>query len=157
MDTRARVQKQQSSLRQHCSVAVDIAAPSARVWQLLTNADDMPRWNSTVTRVRGPIELGQRLALEVPAAPGRTFKPRVVTFEPARRMVWADGMAPMFKGVRTFLLSETGPGRTRFEMAEEIAGLMLPLIRRSLPDFGPIFERYALDLKRDAERDRAAA
>lgn len=133
-----------------------MAASPATVWRLLTNADNMPRWNTTVTRIRGPISLGQQLALEVPAAPGRTFKPRVVGFEPERRMVWADGMAPMFKGVRTFTLSEPQPGQTRFDMAEEISGLMLPLIRGSLPDFGPIFERYAQDLKREAERRVAA-
>jgi hypothetical protein len=29
---------------------------------------------------------------------------------------------------------------------------MLPLIKGSLPDFGPVFERYASDLKSEAER-----
>jgi hypothetical protein len=30
-------------------------------------------------------------------------------------------------------------------------GLMLPMIKGSLPDFGPIFDRYAADLKRACE------
>jgi uncharacterized protein YndB with AHSA1/START domain len=137
-------------------VAVDIAAPASRVWQLLTDAEGMARWNSTVTRIGGEIAAGQRLAIEVAAAPGRTFKPRVVAFEAARRMVCADGMAALFKGVRTFVLSESAPGRTRFEMDEVFSGLMLPLIRSSLPDFAPIFERYAQDLQREAEHKHAA-
>jgi hypothetical protein len=29
---------------------------------------------------------------------------------------------------------------------------MLPMIKGSLPDFGPVFERYASDLKNEAER-----
>jgi hypothetical protein len=29
---------------------------------------------------------------------------------------------------------------------------MLPLIARTLPDFKPVFESYAADLKREAER-----
>ena len=33
--------------------------------------------------------------------------------------------------------------------------LMLPLLKGSLPDFGPVFERYANDLKREAERANA--
>jgi hypothetical protein len=33
-------------------------------------------------------------------------------------------------------------------------GLMLPMIGGWLPDFGPIFERYAADLKVEAERTR---
>jgi hypothetical protein len=37
-------------------------------------------------------------------------------------------------------------------MAEVFSGLMLPMIKGSLPDFGPPFEAYAADLKREAER-----
>jgi hypothetical protein len=36
-------------------------------------------------------------------------------------------------------------------MTEVFAGLMLPMIKGSLPDFGPIFEQYAADLKKAAE------
>jgi hypothetical protein len=32
---------------------------------------------------------------------------------------------------------------------------MLPLIKGSLPDFGPVFARYANDLKYEAERANA--
>jgi hypothetical protein len=32
------------------------------------------------------------------------------------------------------------------------SGLMLPMIAGSLPDFGPSFETYVADLKREAER-----
>jgi hypothetical protein len=35
-------------------------------------------------------------------------------------------------------------------MTEEFSGLMLPMIRGSLPDFAPIFEAYAQDLARAA-------
>jgi hypothetical protein len=36
-------------------------------------------------------------------------------------------------------------------MRETFAGVMLPMIRGSLPDFAPVFETYAQDLKRAAE------
>jgi hypothetical protein len=36
-------------------------------------------------------------------------------------------------------------------MKERFSGLMLPLVKGSLPDFGPVFERHANDLKREAE------
>ena len=57
-----------------------------------------------------------------------------------------------FKGVRTFKLSAQPDGSTDFVMEERFSGLMLPLVGRSLPDFKPIFERYASDLKNEAER-----
>jgi hypothetical protein len=37
-------------------------------------------------------------------------------------------------------------------MTETFAGILLPVLARRLPDFGPIFERYAADLKATAEQ-----
>lgn len=147
-----RAHKVASAFRMECAVAITIQAPPQRVWSLLTSAADFPRWNSTVDSIEGEIALGQRLVLRVPIAPKRTFKPRVTAFEPDRRMEWSDGAAPMFRGVRTFTLSPSGDGGTDFSMVEVLSGIMLPLIKKSLPDFGPPFERYAADLKREAER-----
>jgi hypothetical protein len=140
------------TFRLECATQIDVRATPQRIWALLTNAAEFPRWNSTVTRITGTIARGERLALEVPAAPGRTFKPRVTELEPERRMVWSDGFAPMFKGVRTFTLSPNADGTTAFSMVEVLSGVMLPMIKGSLPDFGPSFEAYAADLKREAER-----
>lgn len=147
-----RATKASSAFRMECAVAINIHATPGKVWSLLTNAADFPRWNSTVESIEGDIALGQRLRLRVPVAPGRTFKPRVTALEPEKRMVWSDGAAPMFKGVRTFTLAPRGDGTTDFSMVEVFSGVMLPMIRRSLPDFGPPFERYAADLKAEAER-----
>jgi hypothetical protein len=57
----------------------------------------------------------------------------------------------MFRGVRTFELTPNADGTTEFAMREEYSGLMLPMIKGSLPDFAPIFEKYAEDLTRAAE------
>jgi hypothetical protein len=150
--TPAKATKSARAFRMECAVAIDIRATPPRIWALLTSAGDFPRWNTTVTKIGGTIALGERLAIEVPAAPGRTFKPRVTAFEPARTMVWSDGFAPMFKGVRTFQLAPGPGGATTFTMVEVLSGIMLPMIKGSLPDFGPAFEAYAADLKREAER-----
>jgi hypothetical protein len=135
-----------------CSIRCTIHATPDHVWSLSTDAARFPRWNSTVTRIGGAISLGAKLEIQVPAAPGRTFKPRVTAFEPGVRMVWSDGAAPMFKGVRTFSVAPSNGGGTAFAMEEVFSGVMLPLIAGSLPDFGPIFETYAADLKREAEK-----
>jgi hypothetical protein len=72
-------------------------------------------------------------------------------------MVWSDGAAPMFKGVRTYTLTPRSDGTTEFSMVEVFRGLMLPMIKRSLPDFAPAFATYAEDLKREAEKAEKAA
>jgi hypothetical protein len=53
--------------------------------------------------------------------------------------------------VRTFALPPRSDESTDFTMKERFSGLMLPLVKGSLPDFGPVFERHANDLKREAE------
>jgi len=149
--TNPAVQKTESTFRTAYTVRARIDATPDAVWARLTNAADFTRWNSTVTRLEGQIAPGQRLELEVPLAPGRTFKPRVKTMEPTARMVWSDGAAPMFKGERVFTLTADADGTTTFQMTETFTGVLLPLIRRSLPDFRAAFEQYAHDLKNACE------
>jgi hypothetical protein len=148
---RPKARKLVSAFRMECGVTLEIHAPARKVWALLTDAKDFPRWNSTVTRIEGEIAVGNSLKLRVPISK-RTFTPSVSELEAPRRMVWSDGFAPMFRVVRTFTLTAQADGATSFDMQETFSGLMLPLIRRSLPDFGPPFEQFAEDLKREAER-----
>ena len=143
--------KTRTTFQMCCTVAASIAAPSEKVWSLLTDAVGYTRWNSTLTSLEGSISLGGVVRMTVPESPGRTFRAKVSEFEPNRAMVWRDGFAPMFEGVRTFTLEQRGADATYFTMSEEFSGLMLPLIAGKLPDFAPIFERYAADLKRAAE------
>jgi hypothetical protein len=147
----AKATKTSSAFRMDCAINTTIQASPERVWALLTDAAGFPRWNSTVTSIEGEIAEGRTLTLKVPSAKDRVFKPKVSNVQPGRGMTWSDGMAPMFKGVRTFTLTPKGDGTTEFAMKEELSGIMLPMIRGSLPDFAPIFETYAEDLKRAAE------
>ncbi|MEP6860486.1 MAG: hypothetical protein ABJE66_07700 [Deltaproteobacteria bacterium] len=64
-----------------------------------------------MTSIDGTIAAGHKLALRVPAAPKRVFKPKVVELEANKKMVWVEGAAPMFRGVRTFTLAPR-PGAT---------------------------------------------
>ena len=134
-----------------CRVEVNVRAEPERLWKLLVDAKDFPRWNSTVTSIEGQIREGERIKVHVPGSE-RTFSPKVSGVVPGERMTWTGGFAPLFLGVRTFELKGRAGGSTDFVMEERFSGLMLPLVKGSLPDFRPIFERYANDLKREAER-----
>ena len=134
-----------------CGVNLIIRADPGRIWGLLTDAENYPRWNSTVTSIEGRIAEGQSLRLRTPGT-DRAFTPKVSGVVANNRMTWSGGFAPMFKGVRTFELTARPGGSTQFAMAERFSGLMLPLIAAKLPDFGPIFARFAEDLRREAER-----
>jgi len=134
-----------------CGVDVNIRAGAEAIWAILTDAKAFPDWNSTVTSVEGQIREGETLRLRVPGT-DRTFSPKVSGVVPCERMTWTGGFSPVFKGVRTFELRPRNDGSTDFAMTERFWGLMLPMLKGSLPDFGPVFERYASDLKHEAER-----
>jgi hypothetical protein len=145
----SQAQKTESAFRLEYTVSATIAAPAAAVWSRLTDAKGFPSWNTTVKSIEGSIAKGEKLAIKVPIS-DRTFTPTVIDFEPEKRMVWADGFAPMFRGVRTYTLSPAASG-TEFTMNEVFSGMMLPMIKGSLPDFRPVFDTYVADLKRAAE------
>jgi hypothetical protein len=134
-----------------CRVDVNVRAPADRIWAVLTDAKDFPRWNSTVASIEGEIREGAKLRMRVPGT-DRVFTPRISGMVRNERMTWSGGFSPVFKGVRTFELRPRGDGSTDFTMAERFSGLMVPLVKRSLPDFGPVFARYADDLRRESER-----
>lgn len=137
-----------------CRVAVNIRANAESIWSLLTDAQNFPRWNSTVTSIEGRIREGEQLRMHVPGT-DRTLTPKVSGVVPNERMTWSGGLAPLFKGVRTFVLKPRNDGTTDFAMTERFSGLFLPFLKRSLPDFGPVFARYAIDLKIEVERVHA--
>jgi hypothetical protein len=134
-----------------CAVQINIRANAEIVWSLLTDATGFPRWNSTVRGIEGQIREGERLRLHVPGT-SRTFTPKVSGVVAARRMTWSDGVPAIFKGVRTFVLTPHDDGSTDFVMQERFSGFVFGLFKRTMPDFRPIFEAYANDLKREAER-----
>lgn len=135
------------------ATTIDINASAERVWALLVNADDYPRWNTTVTKVEGTIAQGQTIKVFAKISPGRAFPVKVSQFDRPRLMVWTGGMPlGLFKGERVFSLTATPDGATRVSMVEEFTGLLAPLITKTIPDLQPAFDEFAAALKREAER-----
>ena len=151
MSETPKVEKEQRTFSMRCAVEVSIRAAPEVVWRLLTDAQGFPRWNSTVSSIEGEIREGERVRLRVPDV-DRVFALKVSDVVQNESMRWSDGFLPMFRGVRDFRLTPESDGSTKFSMQERFSGLMLPMIKGSLPDFGPAFERYARDLKAEAER-----
>lgn len=141
-----------SMFSKSCTVSINIRAKADVIWELLTHAANMSKWNSTIISVEGRIALGEKISLKSISAPERTFNLKIIEMSPPSKLVWADGAAPMFRGVRTYTLSPKSDGTTDFTMTEIISGLLLPMIGASLPDFRPVFEQYAADLKQAAEK-----
>ena len=128
------------------SVSTTIQADSAIVWALLTRASDIPRWNSTITSLKGTIRQGETVELKSILDDKRTFKLKIKEFVPEKRLVWGDAM-----GTRVYTLTGGDATTTHFSMTEKIGGPLFPLFAGAIPSFDETFERYAADLKREAE------
>jgi len=147
-----RANKTKGAFRMEYSAGINIKASPDKVWALMTNVSDFPRWNSTIKSMDGKIGMGESVKLVATIAPTRSFNLKVIEFVPKKRMVWTDEKTnPMFRGVRTYTLTPKADGSTDFTMSEVYTGLMLPMIAGSLPDFRPTFEQYLSDLKQEAE------
>lgn len=128
------------------AVSIDIQADKSIIWALLTNANDFPRWNSTLISIDGTIKQGEKIKLKAKLDPKREFKLTVKEFEADNRMVWGDAM-----GNRVFTIKSIGNNLTNFLMSEKIGGPLFPLFAKMIPPFDQAFEQYAKDLKNEAE------
>lgn len=135
-----------TTFHRETTVSTVIRADEAIIWALLTNAADYPRWNSTITSLEGEVAPGGRIRLRSTLDAKRTFKLRVKEFQPSARLAWGDG-----KGLRTFTLLPNGNGTVTFTMTERIGGLMFPMYAKFIPSFDESFDRFAADLKKEAE------
>jgi hypothetical protein len=136
-----------TAFRLAISVTISIDAPAATIWGLLTDLGAQGAWNSTLTSIQGEVALGKRVSFEVPEAPGQKFSPVVTSYDAPNSMVWRLNRWPLLVGERTYRLAPEPGGSTKFSISEVFQGLMLPLIAKSMPDFGLMFERTAADLK----------
>ena len=128
------------------SVSTTIGADPAIVWALLTLASDFPRWNSTVTSIKGDIREGETIELKSTLDEKRTFKLKIKEFVPEKRLVWGDS-----QGSRVYSIDKGSGNRVSFTMSEKIGGLLFPLFSNYIPPFDKSFEQFAADLKREAE------
>ena len=128
------------------SVSIEIKAYTSIVWALLTKASDYSRWNSTVTSIEGNIAFGEKIKLKSTLDAKRTFNLKVKEFEPEKRLVWGDAM-----GNRVYTLTKNAGGTTTFSMVEKIGGPLFPLFAKMIPSFDESFEKFASDLKKEAE------
>ena len=136
----------------HYEATSAIAANREAVWAVLSDGASWPSWDSGIDAVEGQIALGETITIRSKAAPGRAFPVKVTHFDPPAHLRFSGGMPlGLFRGVRSYEVSQEAGGQVTFRMREEYSGPLLSLIWRSMPDLEPSFQQFARGLKQRAE------
>jgi hypothetical protein len=137
------------------STEIEIDAPAARVWQVLTDFAAFPDWNPFMTIAEGDLVEGGhiRVALHAPGHRTMQFRPTLLSVEPERGFRWLGhlGVPGIFDGEHAHALEPLGPGRTRYVQSERFRGLLVPFVGGMLDDTTRGFEEMNRALKARAE------
>jgi hypothetical protein len=139
---------------------VDIQAPAATVWQVLTDTDRYQDWNPFMPRLSGRLTPGERLTITVrPGTRTMTFRPTVLAVEDGTLICWRGrlGMPGLFDGEHELRLEPTADGGTRFVQRERFTGLLVPMMPRVLDDTATGFAAMNVALRDRAELRIASA
>lgn len=114
---------------------IEIAAPAEVVWGILTDLDRYPEWNPFIVSSEGTAAVGEKLVnrMEPPGGRAMDFRPTVTEVEPNAVFEWLGrlGLPRIFDGRHRFEL-EAGPTGTRFVQSEQLDGLLVRPLRKSL-------------------------
>lgn len=136
---------------------IDIDAPAARVWSVLTDFSSYPQWNPFVRSVTGELRPGARLRIVLQPGGGKAmrFSPVVLAADPGRELRWLGRflLPGLFDGEHTFIIEPLAENRVRFRHGERFSGILVGMSRASLDrDTRRGFEAMNSALKQRAER-----
>lgn len=118
----------------HTEIQID--APASRVWQLLTDFENYPRWNPFIRSVSGRPEVNTKLEIRIQpsGARGMTFRPTVLRVEPERELRWLGRLLlpGLFDGEHVFEIEQITEAAVRFVQREQFSGLLVPLLWNGL-------------------------
>lgn len=139
------------------STEIVINATPQKVWAILTDFDNYPRWNPFIKSISGPAVVGKTITarIEPPEAQGMTFQPKVLVFEANKEFRWRGKLfiPGLFDGEHFFQLTDNGDGTTTFRQSELFYGILVPLFKKML-DTNTIngFKQMNQKLKEVAEK-----
>jgi hypothetical protein len=111
------------------SSTIELDAPPAEVWRVLTDTAAHSGWNPFITELRGDLVVGNRIDVRITPPGGRpmSFHPTVTDVEPGRKLAWLGHLLfpGLFDGAHSFVLEPLSDGRTRLVQSETFRGLLL--------------------------------
>lgn len=113
-----------------------IKAIPEKVWTVLTDFNNYPKWNPFVKSVLGKPIIGKKITVRLgpPEAKGMTFNPKVLVFETNKEFRWIGHLLfpGLFDGEHKFELIDNKNGTTTFVQSEKFNGILVPLFNKML-------------------------
>lgn len=106
------------------SSEITINAPPERVWELLTNVKDWPRWQPDITKAEmsGPLQRGTDFTWKA----GTQIRSRIALIQPPKEFVWT-GVAYRAKAIHVWELERIAGKGTLVRTRESMDGPMLAI------------------------------
>lgn len=139
------------------TAVIEIDAPPAKVWAVLTDLSRYPEWNPHIRAGRGQVVAGNRLTLRMYPPSGRavTIRPLVLAAVPGAQWRLRGGLPGIagrliFTGEHSFTLTAVGGG-TRLVQRETFRGALVPFIGTALSAARHSFQEHNEALKKRVE------
>jgi hypothetical protein len=134
---------------------LEIAAPAAEVWGILTDFPRYQEWNPFITEIKGEGVVGHPLQVLVSLPEGRDhrLKSTLLRIEENFELRWrAHLLLPgLFDGEHFLRVIELDSQRTRFIQGENFSGVLLRFSGRTITQVARGFDYMNEALKRRAE------
>jgi hypothetical protein len=139
---------------------LEIAAPAAQVWGILTDFPRYQEWNPFITELKSDGVVGNSLRLSLSLPEGRDYrlKPTLLRMAENDELRWrAHLIFPgLFDGEHFLRVQALDPLRTRFVQGENFSGTLLRFSGRTLTQVARGFDLMNEALKRRAEANARA-
>ena len=128
-----------------------------KVWDVLMNFNNYPKWNPFITSISGEPKLGRRLTVSIkpPGGNGMTFKPNILTLEANKEFRWKGklGINGIFDGEHYFILESVDKDITKFIHGEKFSGLLVPFVSKMLDKTHKGFQLMNESIKKECEKE----
>lgn len=110
------------------SLEITIHAPVEKVWTVLTDVNNWPKWQPDISEAKmaGPLEAGTTFSWTA----GTHIKSRIALVQPNEQFAWT-GTAYWVKAIHVWKLQRLPGDQTRVTTSESMSGFMLTLFYSS--------------------------
>jgi hypothetical protein len=106
-----------------------IKATPERIWSILSNFGDYPKWNPFIKSLTGEVRVGNTITVKIqpPESKVMTFKPVILTYKANKELSWIGHLLfpGLFDGEHKFELIDNGNETTSFKHSEKFKGILV--------------------------------